>query len=862
MTYTPMMKQYLKIKEENKDSIVFFRLGDFYEMFFDDAIIASKELDIALTERTSGKKKIPMAGIPYHVKDIYISKLVEKGYKIAIVEQLEDPEEAKGIVERGVIEVITPGTYIDPEIQKEESNFLLSIVGDNNTLGLSMIDLSTGKLLFTESSSQDWKLVLENEISRIDPKEIIYNIDYDFKKYKDQGITISKLDLVKDYKGIITKRLEDSFNKFYNKENMLKSLAMLLSYIYSYREENFEHISYVEYYEINNYLEIDAHSITNLELLKNLYTGSKKGSLFGILDETMTSMGSRKLKYFIERPLLNKDLILQRQNIIKIFYDNIHLREEIRKLLDSVYDLERIIGKLSYGNANGRDLIALKQSLSILPELDKIIQLNSTLKEVFSFDSLIDLYDLIENSIVEKPPILITEGDLIKEEFDEELDKIRSSKIKGQSLLIQYEEEEREKLGISNLKIVFNKKRGYFIDITKSNLPKVPDYYEKKQTLTNSDRFITDELEEIESMILGSDYEIIRKEYEVFQKVRSILLNELARIQNTAEIIALIDVFSNLGKISYDKNYICPQINYSGIFDVINGRHPMVEESIGQENFISNNILTGRGQDNIQIITGPNMSGKSTYLRQNALIILLAQIGCFVPAEQANIAIVDKIFTRIGASDNLYSGESTFMVEMNEMSYILKNATKDSLLILDEVGRGTSTYDGLSIAWSILEFISKKIKAKTLFATHYHELTALENILKNVVNMKVSIEEIDGEIIFLRKIIPGSSERSYGIEVAKLAGIPDEIVFRANHILKSIEENKTDSLDINIMDKDLIENISFIDEDYKKREKKALEEAKINDYIKDIKDLDINTMSPMEAFNKLYELIQKAQEMD
>lgn len=861
MTYTPMMKQYLKIKEENKDSIVFFRLGDFYEMFFDDAIIASRELEIALTERASGDEKIPMCGVPYHVKDIYIGKLVEKGYKIAIVEQLEDPEEAKGLVERGVIEVITPGTYIDPELQKEDSNFLLSIISENNKLGLSMIDLSTGKLLFTESLSDDWKLILENEISRVDPKEIIHSIDYDFKKYIDQGITVTEIEKVSNTSEIINKRLDTKLEEFSSKRVMLESLGQLLDYIYSYREENFSHISQVNYYEINDYLEIDSHSIRNLELLRNLYTGNKKGSLFDILDETKTSMGSRKLRSFIERPLLSRDLILERQEIVQVFFDHIHLREKIRHLLESIYDLERIIGKLSYGNANGRDLIALKKSLSVLPEIKELLSSESVLESLFSFDPLNDLFQLIEDSIVEEPPILITEGELIKEEFDEELDDIRSSKIRGQERLIAYEEEEREKLDIRNLKIVFNKKRGYFIDITKANLSKVPDHYKKQQTLTNSDRFITEELEEIESMILGSDYEIVKKEYEVFQNIRKILLEELRRIQDTAEIIAKIDVFSNLGKISYDKNYTRPQINQSGIFDVLNGRHPMVEESIGQENFISNNILTGRGKDNIQIITGPNMSGKSTYLRQNALIILLGQMGSFVPAEQANIGIVDKIFTRIGASDNLYSGESTFMVEMNEMSYILRNATENSLLILDEVGRGTSTYDGLSIAWSILEYISKKLKSKTLFATHYHELTALENILENIVNRKVSIEEVDGEILFLRKIVPGSSERSYGIEVAKLAGIPHEIIFRANHILESIEENNTNSLDINILDKEFIENISFIDEEYENKEKRARFEAERADYIQEIKGLDINNMSPMDALQALNRLIEKAKDL-
>ena len=860
---TPMMQQYVEIKEKNPNTILFFRLGDFYEMFFDDALTASRELEIVLTKRDcGGGEKCPMCGIPHHVADVYISKLVSKGYKVAICEQLEDPKKAKKLVKRDIVQVVTPGTIIDSaSLDSSDNNYLMSVSIDKNIIGISYVDINAGLIKFTEinyKNNEEALKIVENEIAKIAPSEIIFNDNFfneaNIKPKLETSFglvltEVEKYDFNK-YVEIINKKLEiDILKEYKNKTGAILSLGSLLDYIYDYQEEELVHLKKINYYEINDYLDLDSHTIVNLELQKNLFSNTKKGSLFSVLDKTKTSMGSRLLHNYIERPLIDKEKILYRQNIVEgIFSDSI-MQSKLTNQLKDIYDLERITGKLSYGKANGRDLNALKYSIEKIPKIKEILLNNKCIelkKLAEKLDDLEDIYNLIDKSIVDEPPVNITEGGLIKEGFDKDLDKIRNDRIIGKEKLVQYEIDEREKTGIKNLKIVYNKNLGYFLNVTKSNIKNVPENYVRKQTLTNSERYTTIELEKIQNMILGSESEIFDKEYEIFNEIRKTILENIVRIQKTSEVIAKIDVSNSLAIVALENNYIRPEINNFGLIEIFEGRHPVVEKSMDDIDFISNNTLIGSGNDDIQIITGPNMSGKSTYLRQIALIVIMAQIGSFVPATRANISIVDKIFTRIGASDNLYKGESTFMVEMNEMSNIIKNSTKNSLLILDEVGRGTSTYDGLSIAWSILEYISKNIKAKTLFATHYHELTDLENELDNVINMKVEIEEYNNEVIFLRKVVRGFADKSYGIEVARLAGMPKELTDRANAILKSIEsKNNHEKIDL-----DKVNSFQI-----------GFEDVKYDNFIKEIEEIDINLLSPMDAFSKLDELINKARNL-
>lgn len=858
-----MMQQYVEIKEKNPNTILFFRLGDFYEMFFDDALTASRELEIVLTKRDcGGGEKCPMCGIPHHVADVYISKLVSKGYKVAICEQLEDPKKAKKLVKRDIVQVVTPGTIIDSaSLDSSDNNYLMSVSIDKNIIGISYVDINAGLIKFTEinyKNNEEALKIVENEIAKIAPSEIIFNDNFfneaNIKPKLETSFglvltEVEKYDFNK-YVEIINKKLEiDILKEYKNKTGAILSLGSLLDYIYDYQEEELVHLKKINYYEINDYLDLDSHTIVNLELQKNLFSNTKKGSLFSVLDKTKTSMGSRLLHNYIERPLMDKEKILYRQNIVEgIFSDSI-MQSKLTNQLKNIYDLERITGKLSYGKANGRDLNALKYSIEKIPKIKEILLNNKCIelkKLAEKLDDLEDIYNLIDKSIVDEPPVNITEGGLIKEGFDKDLDKIRNDRIIGKEKLVQYEIDERENTGIKNLKIVYNKNLGYFLNVTKSNIKNVPENYVRKQTLTNSERYTTIELEKIQNMILGSESEIFDKEYEIFNEIRKTILENIVRIQKTSEVIAKIDVSNSLAIVALENNYIRPEINNFGLIEIFEGRHPVVEKSMDDIDFISNNTLIGSGNDDIQIITGPNMSGKSTYLRQIALIVIMAQIGSFVPATRANISIVDKIFTRIGASDNLYKGESTFMVEMNEMSNIIKNSTKNSLLILDEVGRGTSTYDGLSIAWSILEYISKNIKAKTLFATHYHELTDLENELDNVINMKVEIEEYNNEVIFLRKVVRGFADKSYGIEVARLAGMPKELTDRANAILKSIEsKNNHEKIDL-----DKVNSFQI-----------GFEDVKYDNFIKEIEEIDINLLSPMDAFSKLDELINKARNL-
>ena len=860
---TPMMQQYFNIKKEYTDALLFFRLGDFYEMFFDDALVGSKALEIALTRRDCGNgKKCPMCGIPYHVAEEYIGKLVAKGFKVAICEQIEDPALAKGIVERKVIQTYSPGMTTDTTVlDSSKNNYLTAIFYNAFGFGLSYIDISTGELYFTEyiNDLRDSYSVLISELSKISPSELLLSEDlYHNKEFLDylehehhaviNLMTKNEKASYEEVKKYLSVPLEKSTVK---KTFALMALSTLLEYVFRFHEGELIHIREAKYYFIDSFMSIDSNSRKNLEIHQNLNTGDKRNTLISVLDKTNTSMGARLLSKYLERPLINKESIVHRQEIIKGFVLTPMKMEKIRDILKQIYDLERIMGKLSYARANGKDLIALKYSIEKLPVLKEILvnYEHERIKHMgLKLDSLEDIYLLLDASIEDDPPITITEGGIIKSGFDEKLDKIRNASIVGREELIKYEKSEREKTGIRTLKIVYNKKTGYFIDVTKNNLSKVPADYRKIQTLTNSERFLSEKLTEIQDMILGNESETVLLEYEIFQKIRNTILTAYARIFNTASLIAEIDVYTNLAKVARDNHYIQPEIQENDTYEILDGRHPVVECSMYSNEFIPNDCKIGDKDNRIHLITGPNMGGKSTYMRQNALLIIMAQIGSFIPADYASLSITDKIFTRIGASDNLSQGESTFMVEMKEMSYILSEATKHSFLILDEIGRGTSTYDGLSIAWSILEYLSKKIKAKTLFATHYHELTDLEETLFNVKNKRVDVIEKQNHIVLLHKIVDGKSDKSYGIEVAKLADFPKEILERAKEILIEIETNER-----------------F----YKKSEKEQnsngmqldLSAYRKNIFLQTIQNIEVNEMTPISALNQLSQIIEEAKQL-
>ncbi|MDO5717558.1 MAG: DNA mismatch repair protein MutS [Tissierellia bacterium] len=853
---TPMMKQYCDLKDRFKDSILLFRLGDFYEMFFDDALTASKALEIVLTKRDCGlDEKAPMCGIPHHVSDIYINKLVNQGFKVALCEQMEDPKYAKGLVERDVVRVITPGTNIDSDSMSKDNLFLMSILVDEIGIGVSYIDISTGDLKFTEinTGAAENAEAIQNEITKVNPTEIIINdsvqLNTDITKILDnlRGVLVTYYNLDRNSPEDYLKNLE---NKYKNINKRIKSkvfatisLSVLLDYVHRYEKHNLEHLKEPEYIKPDNYLSIDTNSRHNLEIVKSIK--DHEFNLIKILDKTVTAMGSRLLYSWIENPLLDIDKIKNRQYIIDAMIEDSNLSIKLDGILSTIYDIERIIGKLSYSRANGKDLVALKLSIERLPDL-KALLFSSNSEHLNYFydylDTLEDLYNLIENSIVDEPPATIKEGGIIKIGFSAELDNLRSTSLRGKENLIEYELDQRESTGIKNLKIVFNKKTGYFIDVTKSYLKDVPDNYQRVQTLTNSERYTTDELKKIESMIFTSESDTILLEEKIFEKIRSEILKSILRIQKSCNIIARLDSLLSLSKSAKVYNYVKPSFNEDNIIRIENGRHPVVESVISDNEFIPNDTDIGEIDNLVQIITGPNMSGKSTYLRQIAIISIMAQIGSFVPADSANLCIVDKIFTRIGASDNIMQGESTFMVEMKEMSYILRNASKSSLILLDEVGRGTSTYDGLSIAWAIVEYISTKIKAKTLFATHYQEITQLDEKLDNVTNLCVQVEEYNDSIVFLHKIVKGCADRSFGIEVAKLAGFPISVTKRAKNVLKSIE--KTNSFKINT---DKIDNLQI---DFSSYQKEA--------FIKSIKEINLNEMSPLDALNRLSQLIDES----
>lgn len=865
---TPMMSQYRQIKEKYKDCLLFFRLGDFYEMFFDDAIIASRELEIALTQRDAGNnQKAPMCGVPHHVSDVYISKLVEKGYKVAICEQLEDPSLAKGLVDRDVVRIVTPGTITDTSaLDEKTNNYLASVYWDDMGIGLSYVDSSTGEMYTTEfvSDIDTMNDFILDELGKIMPSEIICNKKLTQNK-RLMGIiknTINPYITVYDDDIFIltdwTPKILEHFNVKDIRDLDLKgriyciiTVGKLIDYLYETQKGSLNHINNVEFYNPKEYMLLDLSTRINLELHETIMNRNKKGALIWLLDKTSTAMGGRLLKNWLEQPLLDINEIMKRQEIIEIFVDNIVLMEEIKECLKKIYDLERLTSKISYGNCNARDLFSLKISLNRIPELKELLIKSGKDKLVelgMKIDSLSDIYELIDKSIVENPPISVKEGGLIKEGFNSELDELRKVSVNGKQWLTSLEQKEKSKTGIKNLKIGFNKKTGYYFEVTKSNFNLVPDYFIRRQTLTNSERYYTEELKEVELKILGAEEKIIDMEFNIFQDIRLKIKSQTNRIQKVSKLISRIDVLNSFAQVAYKNNYIKPKLNNKGIIEIIEGRHPVVEETMSGNMFVPNDTFLDNKNNMIQIITGPNMAGKSTYMRQVAIIILMAQIGSFVPAKEANIGIVDRIFTRIGAADNLSQGESTFMVEMNEVSNILKNATKNSLIILDEVGRGTSTFDGLSIAWAIVEYIAKNIKAKTLFATHYHELTQLEKELEGVKNLTILVEEKGDEVIFLRKIVEGSTDKSYGIQVAKLAGIDKKIINRASKILSKIEHSQS------LIDKANAEQSSSYQYDFL--------DYKKNYIIEKMKNIDISRITPIEAINILNELIEEARELE
>ena len=797
---TPMMKQYFEVKDKYPDCILFFRLGDFYEMFFEDAIVASKTLEIALTGKSCGlEERAPMCGVPFHSANSYISKLVEAGYKVAIGEQLEDPASVKGIVKRDVIQVVTPGTVLEGSLlENKKNNYLLSLYKENENIGLTYVDISTGEVNATSLTSD--KVV--EEIAKIHPTEIIIN-DLSFIPSLQNIITLSNIYVNENFSesyldsNILSKYFSDEYLsrvKFDDKNLIRLSLSVLLNYIYSTQKQVTSNINAINVYNSSEYMVLDMFTRNNLELTQTIRGNKKKGSLLHVLDKTSTAMGGRLMRKYVEEPLVKKSKIDERLNVIEELKDDFMLREDLIDILKNVYDIERICGKIAFDKVTPKEMIHLRNSIEKLPTLKNTINSSNAdilKKYIKNLDNLDDIYNLIEEAILEEPSLTIKDGNIIKSDFNDELKELRDISQNGAFLIKEIENREKEKTGIKSLKVGFNKVFGYYIEITKVGLANVEldNSYIRKQTLSNAERFITPELKEIEDKILNAQDKIKSLEYEIFVNIRNEIYSNIDRIQSVAKIIANIDVFVSLATVAYINNYVKPNINEDNKLDIVNGRHPVVERIVGEENFVANDTYLNTGENIINIITGPNMAGKSTYMRQTAIISLMAHIGSFVPAEKADIPILDRIFTRVGASDDLSQGQSTFMVEMSEVSLILKNATDKSLVILDEIGRGTSTYDGISLAWSIVEYIQKNIKCKTLFATHYHELTDLENEFEDVKNYSIAVKEDNEGIIFLRKIIPQGADKSYGIYVAQLAKLPNEVINRSKEILKDLEKN-------------------------------------------------------------------------
>lgn len=874
---TPMMQQYIETKEQYKDCILFYRLGDFYEMFFEDAITTSKELEITLTGKNCGlEERAPMCGVPYHAVEGYLNRLVSKGYKVAICEQVEDPKTAKGIVKREVVRIVTPGTNLNTHaLDESKNNYIMCIVYIADRYGLSVADVSTGDYYVTELDSTR-KLL--DEIAKFAPSEIICNepfymsgMDLDDLKHR-LGIAIYALDAWYFDDSMCERVLKDHF-----KVSTLEGLGLadyncgvigagaLLQYLYETQKTSLSHLTHITGYTTGKYMLLDSSTRRNLELCETLREKQKRGSLLWVLDKTKTAMGARTLRSYVEQPLINVDDILKRLDAVAELKDNAIAREEIREYLSSVYDLERLISRITYQSANPRDLTAFKSSLQMLPHIKYLLEEmeSGLLKELHEeLDTLEDLYRLVEEAVIDEPPLAMKEGGILRDGYNEEVDRLRSAKTEGKTWLAELEAEEREKTGIRSMKIKYNKVFGYYLEVSNSYKEQVPEYYTRKQTLANAERYIIPRLKELEDTILGAEDKLCALEYEIYCGIRDTIANEVLRIQKTAKAIAKIDVFTSLSFVAERSGYVRPEINEKGVIDIKNGRHPVVEKVIPNDMFIANDTLLDDRKNRISIITGPNMAGKSTYMRQTALIVLLAQIGSFVPAESANIGCVDRIFTRVGASDDLASGQSTFMVEMTEVANILRNATGKSLLILDEIGRGTSTFDGLSIAWAVVEHISnsKLLGAKTLFATHYHELTELEGKIDGVNNYCIAVKEKGDDIVFLRKIVKGGADKSYGIQVAKLAGVPESVIARAKEIVCELGD-----ADITTRIRDLTAQSQDTKRKPKAKKYDEVDLAQISlfdtvkddDVLKELKELDVTHMTPMDALNTIYCLQNK-----
>ena len=863
--FSPMMQEYLKTKEEYQDCILFYRLGDFYEMFFDDAIKASKELELTLTGKLCGQEeRAPMCGIPFHAADAYIAKLIEKGYKVAICEQLEDPKQAKGIVKRGVIRVVTPGTVIESNLLDEKkNNYIMSVYKTGLYYGVSVCDVSTGDFRTTQIAENNNFPKLLDEISKFNPAEIIVNpFMYDsleeiskikerFEVYisrvKEEAFSKNTEKLLQNY--LFVNDHEEKIENLEDKELIVSSINGLLDYLIETQKTNLDHINKIIVYTTTKYMSLDISARRNLEITEKMRDKSKKGTLLWVLDKTSTSMGGRQLRRWLNDPLVDVWEINNRLEAVKELKDNIILRGDAIEALKKVYDMERLAGRIAYGNATGRDMISLKNSTNQLPLVKKVLENTNAklLRHLYeNLDELTDIHDLIEEAIVDEPPMSIKEGNLIKIGYNEEIDQLKKASTQGKTWLVELEAKEREQTGIKGLKIGFNRVFGYYLEVTKSNMDLVPDRYIRKQTLTNGERYITEELKNLENQILGAEERVINLEYNAFVEIRDDIEGKIRRIQKSAEVISILDVLCSLAQVAEDMNYVEPIVDNSGVIDIKDGRHPVIEKMLPAGSFVQNDTYLDKGDSRLAIITGPNMAGKSTYMRQVALITLMAQIGSFVPASSAKIGVVDKIFTRVGASDDLSMGQSTFMVEMMEVATILKNATSNSLVILDEIGRGTSTYDGLSIAWAVAEYIADRERcgAKTLFATHYHELTDLENKLEGIKNYSIAVKEKGEDIIFLRKIVNGGTDESYGVHVARLAGVPKDVTKRANEILRSLERK-------NILNGKQIES--------KKQVEGQLDMGnyKLAELAQEIDKIDLNVLTPIDALNTLVKIKEK-----
>ncbi len=863
---SPMMQKYIETKEANKDCILFYRLGDFYEMFFEDALIAARELEITLTGKDCGlPERAPMAGIPHHAAEVYAEKLIEKGYKVAICEQLEDPKTAKGIVKRGVIRILTPGTIVESNLLEEKkNNYIMSICKSGIYFGISICDISTGEFYSSEIKSENNFALLLDEIARFAPSEIIANsmmfecqeemdkirerFSMYMSRFSDKFFTDEVGNLALDYNILENKREVTNLKE---KPLAVKSINALLEYLNETQMTSLEHINTITIYNLSKYMALDINARRNLEITEKMRDKSKKGTLLWVLDKTSTSMGGRLLRRWLNDPLLEVKDIQERLDAVKELKDNMMLRGEITDTLKKVYDIERLAGKMTYGNANARDMITLKNSLERLPEVKSVLATcqSDKLKELYeNLDELKDVFALIEKSIVEDPPMTIKDGGIIKLGYDEEIDTLKRASTEGKTWLAKLEADEKEKTGIKTLKVGYNKVFGYYIEVSKSFVSQVPERFIRKQTLTTGERYITEELKTIENQILGAEEKVVNLEYNAFVEIRTEIAKNIKRLQKTANVVSTLDVLASFAQVAEDMNYCMPVVKDDGIINIKEGRHPVIEKMIGSGNFVPNDTYLDKDGDRLAIITGPNMAGKSTYMRQVALITLMAQVGSFVPATEAQIGVVDKIFTRVGASDDLSMGQSTFMVEMMEVATILKEATENSLVILDEIGRGTSTYDGLSIAWAVAEYIANKEKcgAKTLFATHYHELIELADKQEGIKNYSIAVKEKGEDIIFLRKIVEGGTDESYGIHVARLAGVPKVVTKRADEILTSLERK------------------SMLSGKKQEKENKKVVEGqfdmfnfKLAEIAHEIDKIDLNELTPIDALNTLVRIKEK-----